>query len=165
MNDIKRLIDRYYAGLTSLEEEKRLREYFNRSIPPESLNADDEEMAADEMVFNALGDCPDFGAMAEKASEENPPMEERKASLWARTKRWRVAASVALIAGAGVTAMWIHTPPAVESEPGMTVAEATEHTRRALTLFANAVNRSRESVWHAETALCCEKSTDNEMSN
>ena len=163
MNDIKDLIEKYYAGSTSLEEEKMLRDYFRGAIHPASDPNEGEE-GVDRMVISALGDCPDFGAMAEKACGEEAETAGQKPSVWVRARRWYAAASVALLVGIGATAMWLNTPPPVQSEPEMTVAEATEHTRRALTLFANAVNRSRQSVRHADSMLSGDISEDNETS-
>lgn len=163
MNDINRLIEKYYAGSTSLEEEERLRDYFRRHGHPASDFAAEGERR-DDIMFSALEECPNFGAMAEKACEEEIVALERGPSIWERARRWYAAASVALIAGAGVCAMWLHTPPPVSSESEMTLAEATEHTRRALTLFANAVNRSRESVRHADSMLSGDISRYNETS-
>lgn len=138
MNDIKHLLEKYYDGSTSLEEEKRLREYFSNH-PQED----------DGMIFTALGECPDFAAMAERASE-TPRV------LRLNFRRWWAAASVALVLGVGISLTLSHHSPAsatADNEAEMSVAEATEHTRRALTLFANAVNRSRESVSRVERTV------------
>lgn len=163
MNDINRLIEKYYAGSTSLEEEEWLRDYFRRNGHSASgLSEEGEPM--DGMVIGALEECPDFGEMAEKACEEERVSSEPRPSVWIRARKWYAAASVALILGAGVGTMWLHTPPPVRPESEMSVAEATEHTRRALTLFANAVNRSRESVRHADSMLSGDTSRDNETS-
>ncbi len=146
MNDINHLIEKYYDGSTSLEEEKRLREYFSEHPQEE-----------DGMIFTALGECPDFGAMAEKASaKEREKKEDSSRFLRPTFRRWWAAASIALLLGVGISLTLGHHSPvaqATEPEAEISLAEATEHTRKALTLFANAVNRSRESVSRVERTV------------
>ena len=79
MSDMDKLIDKYFEGETSLQEEKLIRQYF------ESGNIDDKHRAY----------APMFGFFAEERQKVSPPARKKKKPpffVWAS-----VAASLALV--------------------------------------------------------------------
>ena len=124
---IDKLLDKYYAGKTSREEEARLAELLSRNADP--------RYDADRRLICALHPpMPDFGEMARKASRRREFV----------TLRWiSVAASVAVIL---IAASSLLRQPASTVESEMTVAEATEQTRLALMMFSDAFDRGFQEL-------------------
>lgn len=124
---INELLEKYYAGETSREEETRLAELLSRN--------DDPRYDADRRLICALhGPMPDFGAMACKASHRR----EFAPLRWAS-----VAASVAIVL---IAASSLLRRPSTTMETEMTVADATEQTRLALMMFSDAFDRGFQEL-------------------
>ena len=124
---IDKLLDKYYAGETSREEEMRLAELLSR-------NADPRYDADRRLICPLHAPMPDFGEMARRASRrrEFAPL------------RWTsVAASVAIVL---IAASSLLRRPAPTPETDITVAEATEQTRLALMMFSDAFDRGFQEL-------------------
>lgn len=122
-----KLLDKYYAGETSREEEARLAELLSRNTDP--------RYEADRRLICALhGPMPDFGEMARSASRRREFMPLRWVS---------VAASVAVVL---IAASSLLRQPARTMETEMTVADATEQTRLALMMFSDAFDRGFQEL-------------------
>ena len=124
---IDKLLDKYYAGETSREEESRLAELLSRNTDPR-YDADRR------FICGLHRPMPDFGEMARKASRRREFIPLRWIS---------VAASVAVIL---IAASSLLRQPSPEVESEITVAEATEQTRLALMMFSDAFDRGFQEL-------------------
>lgn len=125
---IDKLLDRYYAGMTSREEEKHLAELLIQNTEP--------RYDADRRIICALNrTMPDFGVMAVRASQRRLLMPLR----W-----FAAAASVAIVLIAGSSLFKSEPVDVVAHE--MTVEEATEQTYMALTMMSNAFDRGYDKI-------------------
>ncbi len=161
-NDIRRLLELYYGGEASENDECRLREYFAQ---PDT----DSEFDDDKMFFEALagvGDSIEVPAeLAERLSDA--------VDLWQDSERTRrrfrfrrfsfrpaigIAASVAVVFVIGLSFL---DHPVTGREPVDTFSdpmEAYAETQRVLTIFSRTIDKSVRGI---ETA---ERSSDKALS-
>lgn len=126
-----KLLDKYYEGLTSSEEEQLLAEMLRR-------NSDPRYDADRRLICGLYGPMPDFGAMADRASR-------RRVTL--PVVKWlSAAASVAIVFFSAVMLFRSEPTAAPEVAQDMTVEEAAEQTRMALMLFAQAFDRGCDEI-------------------
>lgn len=130
---IKSLLEKYYAGESSLDEERILREYFAESEV-------DPELETDSRVFAAMAEPAEtpesLRAAIEKSIDEHA-VKEVKRRLRPRYSRIAAAAAVVVLA---ITAS-IHFLGGKPAQPEMTPEEAREHTLMALTLLTKTVKK------------------------
>jgi hypothetical protein len=90
--DIDKLLERYYGGETSLEEEKQLRQFFQQETIPSHLEIHAEPFR---YFANARNQHPSLAFSNQLATRLNPP----KAGLFGDLTSWslRLAAGVALL--------------------------------------------------------------------
>ena len=148
IEDIKRLLDRYYDGMTTEEEENTLRTYFNSKDI-------DANLKEESIFFTALqsSDCPTPAGMEERLS--------RQISLWntveATTRRtirhinlrWVVgiAASLLLLFAAGAIAYQNESKsPQTEQDTYTNTKDAYAETSRALMKFSKSLNRGIDAA-------------------
>jgi len=108
MKEIEKLLEKYYEGETSLEEEKALREFFAGNLVPEHLQSHAAQ-------FRFLNE-----ARAEKAPKESedwlaeletaPKPINGKVLRFPHAGAWRVAASIALLVIGFAAGRWYNLP-------------------------------------------------------
>ena len=103
LKDVKYLLERFYQGETTLEEESALSGYFNSSNVPNELLADKETFGAMTQLSGESIPSPEFSKKLEAQIESG--FSEPK-TIWLNTKtRWLVgiAASVLLLVSIYIT--------------------------------------------------------------
>lgn len=111
---IEQLIDRYFDGETSLQEEQILRSFFSQNEVPAEL-APYKDLFRYEQVAAKEGLGDDFDVRMMEILEQQPVVKARRVSLTARLKPFfRAAAVVAVILTVGNAAQHSFTAPATE---------------------------------------------------
>ncbi|TKG96933.1 hypothetical protein EYV94_00465 [Puteibacter caeruleilacunae] len=94
---VQQLLDKYYEGTTSLEEEKFLHDYFSRDdIPSELMAERDMFIGLDQMGNTELTNMDDM--LTEMIDESSAKGKQINLIRWATS----IAASVVLIVGLGI---------------------------------------------------------------
>jgi hypothetical protein len=92
IEEIRKLLDRFYLGETTLEEEKILQEYFTSSSIPEKLLPDRD-------LFRTLGDGDDSVAVPEGLNQKILNVIDQQEKRVIRTRRISVFSLSGLAAG------------------------------------------------------------------
>ncbi len=90
--EIRKLLDRFYLGKTSLEEEKILQKYFSSASVP-------EELMPDRDLFKSLGDGSDSVAVPEGLNQKVLDVIDQQEKKMVRTRRISVFSLSGLAAG------------------------------------------------------------------
>ena len=146
--DIKLLLDNYYAGKTSHEDEQKLRHFFSQpSLPP--------EWEAEKAFFLALAApealAPDH--LEARLKRQIAGWQRIETNLGKRSRkaifRWVSAAAACLLLVGGITALYFHKtqhpaqPDAhyvAQEDTYKTPEEASKAADKALKLFSEALN-------------------------
>lgn len=109
INDIKRLIERFLEGDTSLQEEKTLYDYFrNAEVAPELLEYKEMFLAFDQMQFDVTEGMLDAAVVCEESTKNQPHAVEIKPKARFLNMRQMVAVaavSVVVLLLAGMFAL------------------------------------------------------------
>jgi len=92
ITEIRKLLDRFYLGETSLEEEKILQEYFSSARIPEKLIPDRD-------LFRSLGNAGDSVAVPENLNQTILDVIDKQEKKIMRTRRISVFSLSGLAAG------------------------------------------------------------------
>jgi hypothetical protein len=121
MKEIEKLLERYYEGETSLEEEKALRDFFAGNLVPEHLQSHAAQ-------FRFLNE-----ARAEQAPKESedwlteletaPKPSAGKVLRFPQPGAWQVAASIALLIIGFAAGRWYNPPGNSSNTPPVTSAD------------------------------------------
>lgn len=140
LENAQHLLERFYLGLTSAEEERALREFLHQDDCP-------AEMAADRAVFDALAvpaetEVP-AGLEARIAARLERAAKKRK-PLWVRfTAMTGLAASVAAVA-IGLY-VHLHSPATIYADTCRSPQEAAYETEAALLFISQEICADWES--------------------
>lgn len=149
--DIKKLLERYYSGETTVEEEDILRDYF--------LNNDvTEDMTADKLMFTGMygmllmDDVADYNEMQKRLVNKIDVLEQNEnKKSFSPILRYisAAAASVVIIIGISYTL----SQGGKESVPDTfdNPQEALAETQKALQLFADAFNKGNANLKKAKS--------------
>ena len=146
--DIKRLLDRYYDGMTTEEEENTLRTYFNG-------NDIDASLKEESVFFTALqsSDCSTPVGMEERLS--------RQISQWntleVTTRRTTMHINLRWIVGIAATLLLLFTTEAIvyqnerispqtEQDTYTNTTDAYAETSRALMKFSKSLNKGIDAT-------------------
>lgn len=155
---IKRLLDSFYDGDTSLEEEEILKQYFSRNDVPEQLEAE-QKIFLD--LFSGRGGCQ-ASSLEQKldllidnfhAEEERSiislPRKSKKIILW--KKITAVAACILVLISAGLFLLDNHSGKMNDtySDP----QDAYIETQKALTFVSSKLNKGFEQMESAQKNL------------
>ena len=80
IEEIRKLLDRFYLGETTLEEEQVLQEYFSSSSIP-------EELLPDRDLFRSLGDASDSVPVPEGLNQKILDVIDQQEKKLVRTRR------------------------------------------------------------------------------
>jgi hypothetical protein len=146
--DIKRLLDRYYDGTTTEEEEEALRTYFNGSDIDASLREES-------VFFTALqsSECPIptgmEGRLSRQISQWNNIEVATQRTIRHINLRWVVgiAASLLLLFATG-TIVYQHEneSPQAEQDTYTNAKDAYAETSKALMKFSKSLNKGIEAT-------------------
>ena len=152
--DIKRLLEHYYNGEATLEEEKQLKEYFGQTDIPASLQADKKMF----QFFTRPQTEPLPEGLEQRLSASIDRWQIQEQLLAGKHKRRTlvpllqrtlgIAASVLLIAG--VSLYIVRQDPQPQDtfdDPALAYAEA----QRAFQLFASALDKGKAHLEKAES--------------
>ncbi|MCM1137523.1 MAG: hypothetical protein NC221_02460 [Duncaniella sp.] len=152
INNIRRLLDKYYLGQTSESEENTLRKVLRDENIDPSLEVDREmfrhlSSAAD--VLTPVG----LEARLSKAIDSRADSEMKAESNYKKLRLlgWRsiasVAASIAMLISLGIFFERNHaTSPELLTGSGLTPEETYAQTEKALMIFADALNKGVDGV-------------------
>lgn len=152
---IRQLLDKFYAGETSENEEASLAEFFRGENLP-------SEFSADQKLFGALAKCAQevpagleekISLFIDRLNKEQPEMRKRthKSYMWSRVAG--AAASVALIASIGLWQYSAAQKNKVRADTYRSPEEAREATLKALELFSQNLSKGLEPVQKANKEL------------
>ncbi len=146
--DIKRLIDRYYDGMTTEEEEKTLRTYFSGSDIDASLKEDG-------IFFTALqsSEAPLPAEMEERLSRQISQWNSLEVNTRRTVRhinlRWviGIAAGLLLLFAAGtIVYQNDHNSPLTEQDTYINTKDAYAETSRALMKFSKSLNKGIDAT-------------------
>ena len=146
--DIKRLLDRYYDGTTTEEEEEALRTYFNGSDIDASLREES-------VIFTALqsSECPVptgmEGHLSRQISQWNNIEVATQRTIRHINLRWVVgiAASLLLLFATGaIVYQNENNSPQTEQDTYTNAKDAYAETSRALMKFSKSLNKGIEAA-------------------
>ena len=146
--DIKRLLDRYYDGTTTEEEEEALRTYFNGSDIDASLREES-------VIFTALqsSECPVptgmEGRLSRQISQWNTLEVTNRRAIRHINLRWVVgiAASLLLLLATGaIVYQNENNSPQTEQDTYTNTKDAYAETSKALMKFSKSLNKGIEAA-------------------
>ena len=146
--DIKRLLDRYYDGTTTEEEENTLRTYFNGSDIDASLREES-------VFFTALqsSECPVPTGMEERLSRQISQWNSLDVATRRTVRhinlRWVVgiAASLLLLFATGaIVYQHENNSPQTEQDTYTNAKDAYAETSKALMKFSKSLNKGIEAT-------------------
>lgn len=130
-HNIKQLLEKYFEGETSIQEEKELKHYFSSdNVAPELLQ---------------------YQSMFGYFSKEKKTQSQREIILTKKTnkKGFWMAASVVILLGIGVT--FLNQPVQPEDLGTFDSPEiALEETQKALSLIAENLNRGKQKIQYIQ---------------
>jgi hypothetical protein len=140
MENIKKLVDKYWKGDTTPEEEKYLKTYFSDNIPSEP----------EHMLFTWLQNKSEEGIQDENFDQKILDNLDRHASPVNRfkIKFWHVAAAILIIVSSVIVLKYHDAPPPrqriVYEDSYEDPREAFEETKKALLFISGKMNVSNE---------------------
>ena len=143
---IKEVIDKFYAGETTKQDELLLMEFFAGGNVPEEFRSEQEFFAT---YFNLNKVYPEATTQIEAKIEEWDVVERNSQRHILRIRKWKygVAATALLLIGVGI-GLGINLTKEAEAQPHLSEfrdtytnpQDAYEEAHRALTLFSNKIN-------------------------
>lgn len=155
IKQIVELLDKYYGGKTTLEEESKLKHFFQQDNVPSELQADRKLF----LLYTGLAQQPislppelekRLSANIDQWEKENQPT--RRRLLSPSIKRWGIGIAACLLIGIGI-GYYQHK---IELEPTDTFddpALAYQETQRTLQHFAIAFQKGEEQVVKVEETV------------
>ena len=139
---IEELLQRYYDGSSTIEEEQKLRKYFLSSNV-------DKALETEQQIFLSIAAMPPIGAEDRlKQSINRWERTEQKQRLRKRTIRWSSIAACITIAGfIGFATL---KPEPEMKDTCKTPEEAYRETQRAVLMMSECFNRSEKAISTAE---------------
>lgn len=154
IEEIRKLLDRFYLGETTLEEEKILQEYFSSGSIP-------EELLPDRDLFRTLGDAGDSVSVPEGLNQKILDVIDQQEKRVIRTRRISVFSLSGLAAGllvvialyvgyfrADSTARLAHQMTDTYEDP----RDAYEEARRTLAYVSAKLNTGTSELEHVVNA-------------
>ncbi len=154
IEEIRKLLDRFYLGETTLEEEKILQKYFTSSSIP-------EELLPDRDLFRTLGDADDSVAVPEGLNQKILDVIDKQEKRVIRTRRISVFSLSGLAAGLLVViALYVgyfraDSPARLAQQMTDTYEDprdAYEEARRTLTYVSAKLNTGTSELEHVVKA-------------
>lgn len=155
ITDIRKLLDRFYLGETSLKEEMILQEYFSSASIP-------EELIPDRDLFRSLGNASDSVAVPEGLNQKILDVIDRQEKKVVRTRRISVFSLSGLAAGLLVV-IALYVGYFRDDAPGLLAShqmtdtyedpqDAYEEARRTLAYVSAKLNTGTSELEHVKKA-------------
>lgn len=150
IEEIRKLLDRFYLGETSLEEENILQDYFSSASIP-------EELLPDRDLFRSMGTAGDSVAVPEGLNQKILDVIDQQEKKVVRTRRISVFSLSGLAAGLLVViALYVgyfnaDTPPRFAQQMNDTYEDpqdAYEEARRTLAYVSAKLNTGTNELEH-----------------
>jgi hypothetical protein len=153
--EIRKLLDRFYLGETSLEEEKILQKYFSSASVP-------EELMPDRDLFRSLGDASDSVAVPEGLNQKVLDVIDQQEKKMVRTRRISVFSLSGLAAGLLVV-IALYVGYFRDDSPGLLASnhmidtyedpqDAYEEARRTMAYVSAKLNTGTSELEHVKKA-------------
>ena len=160
---IAELLDKYYRGETTLEEERQLKGFFQQEEVPEELQADKDVFLLYTGLPQQPVDLPEGLEERLSASIGRWQKESQRRRPWLRPsiRRWSmgIAASLLIAAGMGI---YLQKAEPKQHDTFTNPALAYQETQRALQLFAAALQKGEAQMVKAEkTTLKVQQTLEN----
>lgn len=158
IDHIKDLLELYRLGMSTLSEEKELRDYFKSGNVDPSLKQDREVFIALDSIKVPTGLEGSLGDMISKLDRERV-----KTRLSLRRMITRVVAAAACIAAVVIVSIRSYSVEEEDILCGMTPEEVVLHTTTALQLVSRTINTSSNTV--SQATLMAMEVASNSVSN
>lgn len=160
---IAELLDKYYRGETTLEEERQLKGFFQQEEVPEELQAAKDVFLLYTGLAQQPVDLPEGLEERLSASIGRWQQESQRRRPWLRPsiRRWSmgIAASLLIAAGMGI---YLQKSEPKQHDTFTNPALAYQETQRALQLFATALQKGEAQMAKAEkTTLKVQQTLEN----
>lgn len=142
--DIKKLIEKYYDGNTSLEEDKIIKEYF-------AQNQNSDELKHEKLFFNALASENTAIPLSlesdilEAITKQSKPSANRKRLVFKQIATWIAAAVVVLSVGFGWHMNQMKQRKQL-ADTFQTPEEAYQETIRVLAYVGSKINKAKTQL-------------------
>lgn len=144
-NDLKLLLERYWQGETSTNEEDQLKAWFQKNPNPEGLESEAQLFTyySNQGKLSLPGDFDD--RIIEQLSEENETtIPQKTISLWSALTNWKVAA---VISGIIVASIVLKNPFGSSTQMTDTYdnpQDAYEATKAILLTISSSMNKGKK---------------------
>ena len=134
---VELIIDKYWAGNTSLEEEKQLQVFFKSNDVPPHMEMYKDLFVSPELAIHPKLDKQFDAELISRISED------QISSKWTMFK---VAAIALILLIASISVFQIDTKPVFAEDTFESPEEALEETKKAFILIAEAMNKGEQPV-------------------
>lgn len=147
-DELKQLLQKYYAGATSVAEEQQLRHYFSTSLVPAEFEADRAVILASAEP-EAATPSAELEQRIAKVLAQQPAPQQKRAVRWTPVSRLRlIVASIAAMAVVAVGIyVWNRPQPVatVYSDTCASADEAAAQTEEILIYVSHTMNEALAS--------------------
>ena len=160
---IAELLDKYYRGETTLEEERQLKGFFQQEEVPEELQADKDVFLLYTGLAQQPVDLPEGLEERLSASIGRWQKESQRQRPWLRPsiRRWSIGIAASLLIAAGM-GIYLQKAEPKQHDTFTNPALAYQETQRALQLFATALQKGEAQMVKAEkTTLKVQQTLEN----
>lgn len=160
---IAELLDKYYRGETTLEEERQLKGFFQQEEVPEELQADKDVFLLYTGLAQQPVDLPEGLEERLSASIGRWQKESQRRRPWLRPsiRRWSIGIAASLLIAAGM-GIYLQKAEPKQHDTFTNPALAYQETQRALQLFATALQKGEAQMVKAEkTTLKVQQTLEN----
>lgn len=160
---IAELLDKYYRGETTLEEERQLKSFFQQEEAPEELQADKDVFLLYTGLVQQPVDLPEGLEERLSASIGRWQQESQRRRPWLRPsiRRWSIGIAASLLIAAGM-GIYLQKSEPKQHDTFTNPALAYQETQRALQLFATALQKGEAQMVKAEkTTLKVQQTLEN----
>ena len=160
---IAELLDKYYRGETTLEEERQLKGFFQQEEAPEELQADKDVFLLYTGLAQQPVDLPEGLEERLSASIGRWQKESQRRRPWLRPsiRLWSIGIAASLLIAAGM-GIYLQKSEPKQHDTFTNPALAYQETHRALQLFAAALQKGEAQMVKAEkTTLKVQQTLEN----
>lgn len=160
---IAELLDKYYRGETTLEEERQLKSFFQQEDTPEELQADKDVFLLYTGLAQQPVDLPEGLEERLSASIGRWQKESQRRRPWLRPsiRLWSIGIAASLLIAAGM-GIYLQKSEPKQHDTFTNPALAYQETQRALQLFATALQKGEAQMVKAEkTTLKVQQTLEN----
>lgn len=149
-DEIRKLLERYYDGLTTQAEEQELKRFFTRTDTPQGLEAEARWFRQLEATRTApepdlpAGFSERLDSLIDQWNRAERPAEPVRPTIGIRRLRWVAGIAAGLLLAVGFGLGWHGA--SVPADTCATPEEAYAQAQRALTLLSETLNRGTQGM-------------------